>query len=125
MGDTGPIGQTPPFRNPSPADVRPQATASATVGPIEMGRALIDALGLSGIPGIVKLQITCEAGDVPKLTVTRTITVEQAGAACLLLKEWNLRLEPDGPTTERAVSADGSVSEARTPPSPSLHPREG
>lgn len=34
--------------------------AQRAIGPIEMGRALIEALGLKGVPGIIKLQISCE-----------------------------------------------------------------
>lgn len=99
--------------------------AERAIGPIEMGRQLVEALGLKGINGILRLQINCEGGKIPTLTVVRTITHEQAGAVCARLVEWNCELLSVGPSTERDISADGSVSEARTPLSPSRHPREG
>ncbi len=98
---------------------------SPTIGPMEMGKALIEALGLQGIPGVVSLNIDCQAGKVPLLTVKRTITLEQAGAACALLKTWQLELVPSALPTEQQISADGSLGEARVPRSPNLHPREG
>jgi hypothetical protein len=101
------------------------ADRESSIGPVQMGMALVDALGLKGVRGILKLQITCEAGELPVLTVVRSITVEQAGAAVALLKEWNLELVSKGQPTERDIKADGSVGEARTPLFPSLHPREG
>lgn len=95
------------------------------IGPLQMGQALVDALGLKGVPGIVKLQINCEAGEPVTLTVVRSITIPQAGMAVALLKEWNLELVSRGQSLERVIKAAGSVGEARVPPSPSLHPREG
>lgn len=95
------------------------------IGPMQMGQALVDALGLKGVPGIMKLQITCEGGQMPTLTVVRCITSHEAGAVIARLKEWNLELVPSGAPSERDVRADGSIGEARTPLSPSRHPREG
>lgn len=98
---------------------------SRTIGPMEMGKALIEALGLQGVPGVVALNIDCQAGKLPLLTVKRFITLEQAGAACALLKTWQLELVPSALPTEQQINADGSLGEARTPQSPSRHPREG
>lgn len=98
---------------------------SRTIGPVEMGKALMEALGLQGVPGVVALNIDCQAGKVPLLTVKRFITLEQAGAACALLKTWQLELVPSALPTEQQINADGSLGEARTPQSPSRHPREG
>lgn len=102
-----------------------QPDPKAAIGPLEMGRALVDALGLSDVKGILRLQIACEGGRVPTLTIVRTITHEQAGVVCAQLKEWRCDLVPQGAAVEREVRADGSVGEARTPLSPSFHPREG
>lgn len=111
----------PPASPPRPAAL----PASKTIGPIDMAKALIEALGLQGVPGIVKLQITVQAGQLPTLTVVRSITVEQAGGAVARLREWNLRLEPTGLAVDRRVNADGSVGAPEAPLFPSLHPREG
>jgi len=73
------------------------------VGPREMGQKLVEALGLDGIKGIVKLQINCEAGDVPTLTIVRTITQPQAAMVELLLQEWDCTLVPKGPIRERQI----------------------
>lgn len=98
---------------------------TSTIGPMEMGLALAKALGLEGVRGIVKMQVTVEAGEVPTLTIVRTLTREQAGAACALLAEWDCELKPRGPHREREIRADGSVVEATAPRFPNLHPREG
>lgn len=102
-----------------------QRDLNAAIGPLHLGEALVDALGLSGVKGILRMQIDCEGGRVPTVTIVRTITHEQAGASCALLKEWRCDLVPQGPAVERELRADGSVGEARTPASPSSHPREG
>lgn len=99
-----------------------QRDSHRAVGPIEMGIALIEALGLKGVPGILKLQINAEAGELPTLTVVRSITVGQAGAVCALLKEWKCDLVPTQPATERQVRADGSVGEATPEPFCGSHP---
>jgi hypothetical protein len=95
------------------------------IGPFQMGKQLVDALGLTGVKGIVSMQITCEAGRMPTVTIVRSITHEQAGAACMALRSWNCELVPTRLATDREVRADGSVGEALPPPFPSLHPREG
>lgn len=95
------------------------------VSPIEMGKALIDALGLQGIPGIVKIQLNCEGGQPVTATVVRMLTSTEAGAFCARLKEWELEIVARRPATERDVRSDGSAGEARTPLFPSSHPREG
>lgn len=98
---------------------------SEFIGPAEAGRALLEALGLSGVKGVLGVQLKVEAGEMPVVVVTRHMTSEQAGLVCSLLKTWELDLVAKGPASERRIKADGLVGEAVTPPFPSFHPREG
>ena len=91
----------------------------------DMAKQVLQALGLEGVPGVVSLQINLEAGGMPRLTVIRHITRQQAEMFCAVLKEWQCELVPTALATERKLNADGSVGEAEFPPFPSLHPREG
>ena len=93
------------------------------VGPMTMGVQLVEALGLKGVNGILKLQIAVEAGKLPTLTIVRSITHEQAGAACSRLLEWQCELVPKGAPVEREVRPDGTVVAAEVPLFADLEPK--
>lgn len=74
------------------------------VGPYEMGKQLLDALGLADVRGITKLSVSVEGGSLPKLHIERTITKREAGVFCALLRSWDCEIQP-GPVTERPLCA--------------------
>lgn len=81
------------------------------IGPLEMGQQLMDALGLTGMHGVLKIQIALEAMEMPTVTIVRTITAEQAGNLCLRLREWNCALVPISAPRDQRVRSDGSTVE--------------
>lgn len=91
--------------------------SESIIGPIEMGKQLLEALGLADLRCVTKLHIAVESGSLPKLTIERAFTKKEAGALCVLLREWKCEIRP-GIVAERPLTEPEPASSEQTP----VHP---
>lgn len=91
------------------------------IGPLEMGKQLLEVFGLSGVRGITKIAVSMEGDGMPKLHIERTITKKEAGVFCAVLRSWECEILA-GKYVERRLTGPRSADGGNLPPSQVSHP---